>query len=1459
MLDPVVLTHPRYESLGLVGRGGQGAVLRVRDREAEALPLVAKVWTRGGAFADEARAEFALLARVRSPCLAMAHDLAFDVRTRAPFLVEELVVGKDLREVLADLVVLAREAPAEANQSLATCLADLFVALGTLHRSGFLHGDLKPCHVRFRNASPVTASRAKAWPVLLDLGCALPLAGAVAEVDGPSLGLTRKYAAPELLRGSSKSACTDLFALGASVRDGLGGRASWVEPAVSDLLEKLTADDPSHRPEDTEAALEELGRAVALRSHVRAFVPSSVPGAWGREAELSAVLSARGVLYVSGEPGIGKSHLLREAAVRAKLAGRQVRLLRYPDVPAATTRELVAALRSGSFPMLHDDSPDATPLVLIDGLDEAPQEVYSALDALRCSRLARPLGPALVAAARTVPKGSESLMLGPLDETAIDELARSLGLAGAARVLAKEAARGRPDWVVAAAGHAPLALEAVVAAAAGLPEEAKDALHAIAALGGSLVASAIPLSTSARRALLASGLVAIEGRLPRTYLLFARHTAPEVARALATDARVQKTAATAHDLRDPNPRALLDFATSSSIDPETRARLLVHTSELAHRAGATAVEIEALLALSASSETRTDAVLVRAERLLRDAGRAAAYPTVATWLEEASAKNPALGPLARRRAAEACARAADHARAVTLAEESRTLAVACGSAFDQAAALATLGAIALYRADSNAAEEALTRADELFRTLEHDDREERAKLAHNRAVCAMYRGEHARAKDLLSFALAEKRSLGDRAGSRACLLNLGIVLHKLGDFDAAEAALDEAIALALSLDQAQGRAWCLGARAEVALARGDLTRAARALAEARALGDAVPVPVRADLHLIEAELALRAFDPASVARALGELDPELRTRDALVDARALAIEAEAELGRGRRKLAARIGLRAVKRARDARISHLEGRAWGIFREARMKGPPRSLLAWLDTTAGSTDRASSERALLAALVTATGAERAFLVHVDARSSAPLRVSGLDSEGLAIGEPERRVDAAELRSIAAESTGAPRVLRPKADKGSRIVAARAGSGAEPSTLVLLVEHRFAKGCFDDLADSDMLAFASAAAIAARLGSASAKPSPLAESPVAVNASPLASPHEHAREHEHGREHETGPDHARAPEETTYFPASSGVSFPSIVGRSLALERAKARLAVAAKSDLPVLLTGETGTGKEVFAQELHRASARAKGPFVAVNCGAVPENLFESELFGHARGAYTGADRARAGLLATAERGTLFLDEIGELAPPRQAALLRVLETRRYRPVGGDEERAFDVRIVAATNRDLQAEVDHGRFRRDLLYRLDVLKIDIPPLRDRREDIRPLIDHFVKRSAHPLEIAEDARATLEAHAWPGNVRELEHEIARLLSLGVRRVGRSALTRRTREGAASASAAEKSPARPDLPRADAERRALEAALAAERGNLTHTAKALGLTRQGLKKRMVRLGLRPKKEDAS
>jgi two-component system response regulator HydG len=210
-------------------------------------------------------------------------------------------------------------------------------------------------------------------------------------------------------------------------------------------------------------------------------------------------------------------------------------------------------------------------------------------------------------------------------------------------------------------------------------------------------------------------------------------------------------------------------------------------------------------------------------------------------------------------------------------------------------------------------------------------------------------------------------------------------------------------------------------------------------------------------------------------------------------------------------------------------------------------------------------------------------------------------------------------------------------------------------------------------------------------------------------------------------------------------------------------------------------PVLILGETGTGKGVVARAIHAQGGRASAPFVAINCAALPENLLESELFGHVKGAFTGATANRVGLFEEANGGTLLLDEIGEMALPLQAKLLHVLESGTVRAVGANKERAVDVRILTATHRDLRERVAAGAFREDLLYRLDVITIGLPPLRQRREDLPQLIEHFLAkaRSKHPRSpverLAPDALARMFAHPWPGNVRELEHVIERAVVLG------------------------------------------------------------------------------------
>ena len=225
--------------------------------------------------------------------------------------------------------------------------------------------------------------------------------------------------------------------------------------------------------------------------------------------------------------------------------------------------------------------------------------------------------------------------------------------------------------------------------------------------------------------------------------------------------------------------------------------------------------------------------------------------------------------------------------------------------------------------------------------------------------------------------------------------------------------------------------------------------------------------------------------------------------------------------------------------------------------------------------------------------------------------------------------------------------------------------------------------------------------------------------------------------------------------------------------IVGVSPAMDRVRATVRRVARSDAPVLIAGESGVGKELVARAVHRLSGRSGGPFQARNCGAIPEQLFESEMFGTERGAYTGAVR-RQGAFELSEQGTLFLDEIGELPLPAQVKLLRAIEGGFHR-VGGTEECRTNVRIVAATNRDLRAALRDGSFREDLYYRVNVLQVTIPPLRHRREDIPLLVDHFhrqVDQHTDAREFASDALARLSGHDWPGNIRELRNVVHRAL---------------------------------------------------------------------------------------
>jgi DNA-binding NtrC family response regulator len=314
-----------------------------------------------------------------------------------------------------------------------------------------------------------------------------------------------------------------------------------------------------------------------------------------------------------------------------------------------------------------------------------------------------------------------------------------------------------------------------------------------------------------------------------------------------------------------------------------------------------------------------------------------------------------------------------------------------------------------------------------------------------------------------------------------------------------------------------------------------------------------------------------------------------------------------------------------------------------------------------------------------------------------------------------------------------------------------------------------------------------------------------------------------------------------------------------FGELVGESLVMREVFAVLELAAAGDVPVLLEGETGTGKELAARAVHGASARARGPFVAVDCGALPENLVESELLGHVKGAFTGALQARKGAFARAHGGTLFLDELDSLPLALQPRLLRALETRTVRPVGGDQELAVDVRVIAASQRELSAAIAAGTFRPDLYYRLGVLRVSLPPLRARREDLAITARALLAArgfDAGPVE--GPALARLTAYDWPGNDRELRNALDRALALSPGARGFADLRLHV---PGDSSSDEPLAVRSDLPYADAkqlllhafERAYLRDLFAKTDGNISAAARAAGVDRKHLRALLRKHGLVP------
>jgi two-component system nitrogen regulation response regulator NtrX len=331
--------------------------------------------------------------------------------------------------------------------------------------------------------------------------------------------------------------------------------------------------------------------------------------------------------------------------------------------------------------------------------------------------------------------------------------------------------------------------------------------------------------------------------------------------------------------------------------------------------------------------------------------------------------------------------------------------------------------------------------------------------------------------------------------------------------------------------------------------------------------------------------------------------------------------------------------------------------------------------------------------------------------------------------------------------------------------------------------------------------------------------------------------------------------------------------------MIGDSAAMRRLREEIERAAPTNARVLILGESGTGKELIARALHEASARAAGPFVKVNCAAIPEELIESELFGAVKGAYTGADSSRDGKFVQADGGTIFLDEIGDMSARAQAKVLRALQEGEVERVGGSGVVKVDVRVVAATNKDLEKEVRVGRFREDLWYRLNVVPIRVPPLRERSGDVARLARHFLERfraenNRGPIRLTDEAVAVLERSPWPGNVRELQNFVERLAimargaeigpaDLGLTSPAKVAEATPDDRAAGSGGPRGLRPAEIEAAGGLVEaRRRFEAAcirecLEAAQGNVSHAARLLGIDRTNLHKKLASLGIEAAKEE--
>jgi transcriptional regulator with GAF, ATPase, and Fis domain/serine/threonine protein kinase len=1360
---------PRYEPLRILGSGGGGEVWEMRDRVTQDHCAFKLLSPQAGDNELEALIrEFLTLSSLEGLGLPRVIRFGRLPQGDRPYVIRELVAGESLDKVMP-------AAPARALESLAQIADQLTV----LHRAGVLHGDIKPANIICRDTGPAT---------LVDFGLA-----AHSSTTAQPYGLTPRYAAPELFAGQPLTTRAEVFALGLVLRDisgylHLDDFALPVIDALALVVDQATSADPAQRHPSADEFAAALRTAARMSDDLHARPTAlawPIVGIEGTSAQLLARTLGVGPgqrLCIHGAAGSGRTVLLRKLAWSLGVSGKHL---------AFIDADLRRDARSFDSELVQAPNGRES-YVLVDDAEQLEQRECEAI----CEKLSS--GARLVTVGSLAGSEANATFEVPaLDRPTASELLR-------------KAVPSLPDN----------ALEKILDESLCRPQLLRQWVARIADGALTNVADVIQLTRPPK-----SNATAVECTLESVRTLLDKGRYKEAApllEELATKSDQGQALAVARarlklGLGEPQQALELLRPYINAVEGETTPELWLQWSRACLGTGDYSASVDAATKVGDSDATlHAEALIQRglAECYLGQTETARAALTQAMQTAEALGAARVFG-LAHSALGFVAQRLNELDVAFTHYNQAIQAGQTCSDASLLANAELNLAGLLKMRGDIAGAIEHFEAA------VDGGERTgRRATVRHallNLANLDLFLGRLARARSRLQMLEADRDSLqpaqdAQRLGLEAELaLRLGqpseadslfeqsaLAYQALGrELDATEAALESILAAARAEtpDLTQ-----LRARIEAVRANLDNSSAHQAL-----------------FHLAEGRVALAAGSEAAARRAIQQAQTEARAsghKEWLW--RALEAHADLEQATG--------GLLRARQHRESALALLEEMAATLPRDLRevywsdtrrrhlraavaqthmpdVSGPVIPLVPSDVTGAISTWLSSPIDPRLAKILE-INAELASDLRLETVADRiiehAVRLSGAEIGLIVLHDGDGKLEVLNSRSLrpdeqrvrfsttiaeTAISSGQPIVtLSAKDDQrmsgwasvhdlmvqSVACVPIRAGRG--PTIGALYLETRMRRGSRFQSELPMLQAFADQAAIALH-GARLIKENQDRAEELKESNSKLHEAQQRLEELLGNRTQQLV--RTRRQLQQTRQTLYSHFGYHGLVGTSEAMRRVYAVIERVKSADVGVLVTGESGTGKEMVARAIHTASDRSRGPFVAVNCGAIPENLLESELFGSVRGAFTGADRDRIGLFREGQGGTLLLDEIGEMPAKMQAGLLRVLQSKTVRPVGGRREEPVDVRVICATHRNLEELVATGSFREDLYYRIHVVEVRIPPLREHREDIPQLVSHFFGLFAARFHqekktVSREALRLLMAQPWRGNIRELEHAL-------------------------------------------------------------------------------------------